>query len=423
VAQTEPTSNQDDRALSGISLLDPEVQREPWNFYERLQNEQPVHKMPGTNIYVLTRYEDVRAAVADTKTFSNVVLAMEALQADGARRYQAMLKERGWEHVHVLHRADPPTHTAHRKLVDRVFNAKRVRELLPAIEALANQLVDRFIDRGECELIAEFALPLPGRIIGGQLGLDANEFARFQKWALVMLSTGNEVMSDERLREMAEIELDAQHYLAKIFEDRRQHPTEDLISALVHAAQPGEEPFNMHQLQNLLHQLITGGYETTTSAIAHGMWALMRWPDQLAKLRERPELLKNFVEEVLRFESPVQGLMRTVTRDVTVADFPLKKGDIVLLRWGAANQDPKRFPSPRTFDIERKNAGSHLAFGFGAHACIGQQLARQEIFTGVKVLLERIKSFELARPLPEMPYVRSLNFMPLKEMPIRFTRV
>jgi cytochrome P450 len=303
-----------------------------------------------------------------------------------------------------------------------VFTPKRVREILPQIEALAHQLIDRFIDNGSCELITEFALPLPGMILGEQLGLDKNEFARFQKWALAMLATSNEVMSEERLQEIAAIELDAQHYLAKIFDERRANPTGDLISNLVHAAQEGEEPFTLHELQNLLNQLITGGYETTTSAIAHGIWLLIQYPEQLAKLRERPELLKNFVEETLRFESPVQGLMRTVTRDVTISGTPLKAGDTILMRFGAANQDAAKFPSPRTFDIERPNANQHLGFGLGVHYCLGQQLARQEIMAAMRILLERMDNFALARDLPEPPYVLSLNFRPLKEMPIRFTK-
>ena len=229
-------------------------------------------------------------------------------------------------------------------------------------------------------------------------------------------------MSDERLREIADIELDAQHYLAEIFEARRANPTGDLISNLVHSAQEGEEPFTLHELQNLLNQLITGGYETTTSAIAHGLWLLILYPDQLAKLRERPELLKNFVEETLRFESPVQGIMRSVTKDVVLNGTRLKAGDTLLLRFGAANQDAAKFPSPRTFDIERANANAHLGFGLGIHYCLGQQLARQEIMAALRILLERLDTFALSRALPEAPYVLSLNFRPLKELPIRFTK-
>lgn len=407
--------------LDETSLLDAAVLSDPWDFYARLQVEAPVYRMPETGIYVVTRYEDVMAVVRDTATYSNVILAMEALQGDNGRRYQQMLKEKGWAHVHVLHRTDPPVHATHRRLVDRVFTAERVRALVPQVEALAHELVDRFIAQGRCELIRDFALPLPGMILGEQLGLDKHDFARFQSWALAMLATSNEIMDEARLREVADIELDAQHYLAAIFESRRAQPTGDLISDLVHAAREGEEPFTMHELQNLLNQLITGGYETTTSAIAHGLWLLIQHPDQHAKLRENPALLKRFVEETLRIESPVQGIMRTVTRDTELAGTPLKAGDTVLVRFGAANQDPDKFPCPRSFDIERGNASAHLAFGAGIHSCLGQQLARQEIQTGIKVLLERIENFEIDGEMPEPPYVYSLNFRPLKQLPLRFT--
>lgn len=409
------------KPLSDYSLLGEDVLANPWDFYARLQVECPVYQMPETGIYVITRYADIMVVVRDTKTYSNVILAMEALQGEGGRRYQQMLKEGGWEHVHVLHRTDPPKHATHRRLVDKVFTAERVRALVPQVEQLAHELVDRFIDKGECEIVREFALPLPGMILGEQLGLDMHDFARFQRWALAMLATSNEVMSDARLREIADIELDAQHYLAEIFEARRKVPTGDLISDLVHCAGEGDDPFTMHELQNLLNQLITGGYETTTSAIAHGLWLLIQHPDQYQKLRDKPDLLKRFVEETLRIESPVQGLMRTVTQDTVLNDTPLKAGDTVLVRYGAANQDPAKFACPRQFDIERPNAGSHLAFGAGIHACLGQQLARQEIQTGIKVLLERLENFEINGGMPTPAHVYSLNFRPLKMLPIRFT--
>ncbi len=409
------------KPLAEYSLLDEQLLAAPWEFYARLQEEAPVYRMPETGIYVVSRYDDVLTVLRDTATYSNVILAMEALQGDNGRRYQQMLAEKGWAHVHVLHRTDPPKHATHRKLVDRVFTAERVRALVPQVEALAHQLVDGFVARGECELIKDFALPLPGIILGEQLGLDKHEFARFQSWALAMLATSNEIMSEQRLREVADIELDAQHYLARIFEARRQQPTGDLISDLVHAARDDEAPFTLHELQNLLNQLITGGYETTTSAIAHGLWLLIRNPDQHDKLRANPSLLKRFVEETLRIESPVQGLMRTVTRDTTLAGVALHAGDTVLIRFGAANQDPSKFACPRRFDIERSNAGSHLAFGGGIHACLGQQLARQEIQTGIKVLLERLENFEIREPMPDPAYVYSLNFRPLKALPLRFT--
>jgi cytochrome P450 len=194
------------------------------------------------------------------------------------------------------------------------------------------------------------------------------------------------------------------------------------VSDLVHAARPGEEPFTMHELQNLMHQLITGGYETTTSAITHGMWLLIQFPDQMAKLRADPSLLKNFVEETLRFESPVQGIMRTVTKDTELSGTKLPAGSTLILRFGAANRDPQQFENPEKFDISRANAGRHLAFGFGTHHCIGAPLARQEIFSGIEALLERMDDFELIRDLPDPPYYYSLNFRPLRELPLKFKK-
>lgn len=410
------------KPLSAYNLLDEHVLACPFEFYSRLLEEAPVYLMPETGMYLVSRHEDVLNICRDTDTFSNILLAMEELQGDNGRRYQEILRQRGWEHVHVLHRTDPPVHSTHRRLVDRVFTPQRIKAMVPQVEALAHELVDHFIDEGECDLLREFALPLPGIILGEQLGLDKNDFARFQAWAIAFLSTGNKVMEDDELLATAEIELDAQRYLAAILEDRRREPKADLISDLVHAAREGEEPFNMHELQNLMHQLITGGYETTTSAITHGVWLLIKNPDQMAKVRSNPELLKNFVEETLRIESPVQGLMRRVTKDVEIGGTRIPAGSTILMRYGAANRDPEQFECPEKFDVERPNARRHLAFGSGIHHCIGAPLARQEILTGVGVLLQRLDNIELSGPLPDPPYVYSLNFRPLKEFRVKFTR-
>jgi cytochrome P450 len=412
------------RRLEEFSLLDPEVQNDPFEFYALLREQSPIYIMPENGIYVVSRYEDCRTVLRDTATFSNVILGMEAIQGeDRADMYQGILRERGWGHVHVLHRTDAPKHSRHRKLVDRVFIASRVKALVPQVDSLAHQLIDRFIDRGECEFVSEFALPLPGIIMGEQLGLDRNDFRRFQSWALAMLETSNRVMTDEELRQTADIELDAQHYLAKIFEDRKKNPTNDLISSLVHAAVEGEEPFTMHELQNLLHQLITGGYETTTSAIAHGVWLLIQHPDQYALLRDDRSLIRNFVEETLRIESPVQGLLRTVTKDTELAGVKIPGGSTLLIRFGAANHDAGTFPKPENFDLKRENAKAHLAFGGGVHSCLGSLLARQEFTSAITAVLNRMDHIELARPLPNPPHVESLNFRPIKELPIRFRKV
>jgi cytochrome P450 len=410
------------KPISSYSLLDNALQSDPYAFYDRLRAEQPVYRMPETGIFVVTRWEDCKEVLLDTDTYSSVVLGMSALQGRKADYYQSILKERGWEHVHVLHRSDPPEHSRYRKLVDRVFTIRRVRELLPHVEEVANGLLDTFLGRGECEFVGEYAEPMPGIIMAEQLGLEAKEVGRFKSWAEAMLATSNRVMSDEELLATAEVELDAQHHLARLFEERRKNPTGDLISGLVHAHEKGEKPLSMHELQNIMHQLITGGFETTPSAIAHGLWLLIRHPDQQEALRRDRSLMKGFVDEVLRIEAPVQGLMRTVRKDAELGGTKMPAGSFLIIRYGSANRDETKFRCPARFDVSRENAGAHLSLGMGAHFCVGASLAKQEIATSFEAILDRMTDLELAHPLPDPPHRPSLNFHSLRELSIRFRR-
>jgi cytochrome P450 len=229
-------------------------------------------------------------------------------------------------------------------------------------------------------------------------------------------------MSEAELRATAEIELEAQHHLARLFEERRERPTDDLISALLQAHGEGEAPLTMHELQNIMHQLITGGFETTPSAIAHGLWLLLRHPEHIPALRDDHGLIRNFVDEVLRIESPVQGLMRTVRKDTVLAGVAMPAGSVLIVRYGAANRDAEKFACPAHFDIARSNAGAHLAFGSGPHFCVGALLARQEIASSFEALLERLDAIELAAALPEPAHASSLNFLTLRELRIRFRK-
>ena len=406
--------------ITGFSLLDPQTQSRPAPFYALLHEHCPVYRMPETGMYVITRYEDVRSVLRNTEQFSNDLTASRGINAGTYDVYQQILKARGWGHVQTLQRTDPPRHGRYRRLLDEVFNVLQVRALTPHIAEVAHGLIDGFIDAGECEFVSQFALPLPGIIIAEQLGLNRNDVATFKKWADGILAPAMLVLSESELRATAEIELEMQHFLAKMFEDRRSNPKADLISALVNAKIAGEEPLSMHELQNLMHQLISGGYDTTISALANGLWLLLRHPEQMQKLRKNPDLLKGFVDESLRVESPVQGLMRRATCEVVVANVTIPRDSLVMVRYAAANLDEEKFACPHQFDIERQNAGAHLAFGNGVHFCVGRLLARQELMTGFEVLLSRLTDITLAAPLPDPPHHPSLLLHSMKTLPIRF---
>jgi len=409
------------KRLEDFSLLDPQTQDDPFAMYEAMQEFPGIYQMPETGFFIISRYADLRAVLTDPVTFSNDVDRASLQGPELSEKHQHYLSEHGWPHIQTLQRTDAPAHSRYRKLVDRVFTVGRVREMTPHIEGVANSLIDSFAGRGECEFISEFAMLLPGIVLAEQMGLAPSEVATFKRWADAMLAPASRQMTEEELQGVADIELEAQHHLARMFEDRRANPQPDLISGLVHAHAEGEDPLSMAELQSVMSQLIGGGFESTMTAIGHAMLQLIRHPEQMQELRNNPALIKGFVEEVIRIESPTQGLRRRATRDVELSGTLIPEGSVVVVRYGAANRDPAKFVCPHQFDMKRSNAGTHLAFGAGAHFCVGAVLARQEIATGILTVLSRLDDIALARPLTEPIHRPNFLTLPLRELPIRFT--
>lgn len=404
------------------SIMDHATQSCPWAFYKQLHEHSPVHRVPETGAYIVSAYEDLKEVLGDPAHFSSRSGSAAGLQAGNVRLQQEILAERGWAHVATLQRTDPPEHSRYRKLLNRVFTARKVASMASHIDDITNELIDNFADRGECEFMSELALPLPGIVIAEELGLGRDGIQTFARWADAMLAPSMRLLTREETIEVTETELEAQHHLAAVFEDRRANPRDDLISALVHAHGDDDEPLTVHELQNLMHQLVTGGFETTTSALGHALWLLLRNPDQMALLRGDPGLMKGFIEESLRIESPVQGLARRAVTDTEVAGVMIPEGSLVYTRYGAANRDESMFPDADRFDIRRSNATQHLAFGAGHHYCIGAALARQEMHSAFTNLLRRLDHIELAAPLPEPAHHPSIFLLPLKELRLRFTK-
>lgn len=404
------------------SFFDPAVQDDPFDTYALMHEQCPVHRLPENDLVMVTKYDDVRSMLTDVETFSSQPSRGAVGRiTDAAKAHADYFVEHGWVKARTLQRTDPPVHTHYRKMLGRVFTTRRVKDMAPRIDEITHELIDRFIHRRECDWVGEFAHPMPGIFICEQIGLPATEIDRFKRWADAMLAMSQRVLSREEAVAEAKIEVEAQHYLAAEFEKRRQQPTDDLISALVHAHDGDEEPLTDEELQDLLHQLITGGFETTTSALAKGMWLLIRYPDQQQLLRDDPSLMRNFIEEVLRFDSPVAGLWRVAACPVRMGDVDIQPGDAVMARYAAANRDADQFPEPDRFDITRENAGAHIAFGVGNHFCIGAALARQELLSAFAAVIERMDDLALTEPLDDLPHVDSFFLRAMKRLPISFT--
>jgi cytochrome P450 len=301
----------------------------------------------------------------------------------------------GWPQINTLLTADPPVHTRFRKLVNLAFSMPRVNALEEGIRAKVNTLIDGFIDKGECEFVSEFCVPLPVQVICEQLGFEPGEQTNVKRWSDAFADRLGHMISRERELECAREVVEFQKAVKQKIDARRLSPSNDLLSDIVNARLEGEQALDDAEVLSIAQQLMVAGNETTTHAVAGGIVHLARNPEQQAKVRARPELIPNMVEEVLRLDSPTAGMWRVVTRDCKLGDHEFEGGSMIMLRYAAANRDPSVYPDPDAFDVERSNARTHLAFGKGAHMCVGNMLSRKEMTVAFQMLLDRLSDIRI----------------------------
>ena len=298
--------------------------------------------------------------------------------------------------------SDPPTQTRLRRLVSRDFTPRRIRELEPRIREIAKNLIDAAERKGEFDVMADLANPLPVMVISDLLGVPQEDYHRFKSWSDKIVEADNTLpgvpMPDEI--KVAFTELRA-YFIAEIAR-RRKNPGTDLVSALV-AAHDEAEALNADELLQFLVLLLLAGNETTTNLIGNGMLALGRNPGAMAALRSKPDLMRGAIEEMLRYDGPVQSTFRTATRDTTIGGTPITAGMGVFVIIAAANRDPAKFRDPEKFDITRES-NEHMAFGDGIHFCIGAPLARMEGSIAIGAALERFPHLRLKNPDAPLTY-------------------
>jgi cholest-4-en-3-one 26-monooxygenase len=313
---------------------------------------------------------------------------------------------------------DDPGHLLRRKLVNAGFTRKRVKDREPSIGAVCDALIDGVCERGECDFVWDIAAPLPMAVIGDMLGVLPAEREMFLKWSDDMVS----FLSSTTAQEDFQVSMDAfaayTDYMTRMIADRHEEPTDDLVSVLVHAEVDGEKLAD-HEIVTEVLLLLIGGDETTRHTLSGGTAQLLRHPDQHARLVNDVDLLPNAIEEMLRWTAPVKNMARTMTADTEFHGAQLKDGEKIILLFESANFDEQVFGDPENFRIDR-NPNNHMAFGFGTHFCLGNQLARLELSMMHTRLLRRLPDMELASgdALP----LRPANFVSgLERMPVRFT--
>ena len=429
-------------SLADISFFDPKVNDCPYPVYEVLREQAPVWKDPATGMYFITRYADIRSILLDTERFSNGVgnganntgkavnpddPEEAARQAEVARQAQELTRlyeEKGWVPAPSLDALDEPKHMEERRLFDFAFRGEAVKQIEPYVEQVAYDLVEKVLPDGRCEWVSALAIPLPLYVIGKQVGVPEEDLPQIKKWTDAWIKRMGLMMTPEEMRWSAEMEIEGQHYFQKLFEKLRKEPDDSLLSILVNREIPEwGRPLNENELHaEMFADLFVGGSETTTNALAAGVVMLAQNPDVWERVRSDPErYVEPFCEEVLRLESPVQGLLREAKVDVELHGVTIPAGSVVHLRYGSANRDPRRFECPAEIDLDRPKPRQHLAFGVGLHHCLGAPVARRELYYGFKALVDSVDEVWLIEGANTFEHHQNYFLRALKEVHIGFT--
>jgi len=374
MATTEPVQ---------FNPLLPEVIEDPYPLYHRLRAEDPVHQTQA-GMWVLSRYDDIAVILRDPRF--------------GRRGFQELISARfggpGLGRSMLLQ--DPPNHTRLRSLVNKAFTPRVIEGLRGRIQQIVDGLLDAVAGRGEMELIADLAYPLPVSVICEMVGVPAGDRGRFGQWSYDIARSFDALIfpNPEVIARASAASAAIGAYFHDLVAERRRAPRADLLSALIAVEEAGER-LSTEELFATAILLFLAGHETTANLIGNGVLALLRHPAELRRLRQNPGLIETAVEELLRYDSSVQRVGRMVYEDVLIGGRSIPKGSLVLAVLGAANRDPAHFPQPDRLDITRQD-NRHLAFGWGIHFCLGAPLARLEGQITIGTLLRRLPRLALA---------------------------
>jgi cytochrome P450 len=398
-------------APQGLTPLNPEVQRCPYDWYAAMHASGEGAFDAGPLGYVVTGHSEISQITFDTTGFSSEFYGPDGPQLAGVspEPWSTEVQE-FWATIPKLKNAlfscDPPTQTRQKAIANKAMNITRVRKLEPQIRAEANALIDAFIDTGRASFFEAYASPLPVIMIATMLGMDGDRLL-FKKWSDHIADGYLAPMDNAQRMEVLRSAKDFMEDLLPRIADRRANPTDDLLSALVNSTIDEEDEAKFGEMAGPRHltdgellcavsQLLPAGNHTTTNLIANLLIELIEAPEVMAELRANPELIPTAIDESLRKDSPLRATYRVCTKDAEVGGTKIPAGSLVPMMWGGAGHDPAVFPEPQKFDIHRPNVKKHLSWGHGPHVCVGMPLARAVSRISFEVLLERIDNIRFA---------------------------
>lgn len=388
----------------------------PFAIYALLRSVRPVMRMPvsnysGPGVWFLTRYAEVELALRDSR------FSVERMRApvirDNLERLPAFIQQSA-QSMRSMLVMDPPDHTRIRKLVNKAFTPRRIEALRGRIEAIVDELLAPIAKDSRIDLIDAVAAPLPAIVIAELLGVPPEDHRQFKSWAAeIVAGLGQPTIGARRTSTVPGMQK-LVAYLADIIAARREEPRDDLISAMV-MAQEENDALSDAEMLATCNLLLIAGHETTTNLIGNGVLALLREPDEFDRLRRDLALMPTAVEELLRYDGPVQATVRVAGEDLEIDGHAIESGSLLLVGIGAANHDPEVFAEPERLDVGR-DPNPHLGFGFGAHFCLGAPLARLEAEIALRAIIERFPRLALATEVPEFrpnPVLRGLVSLPV----------
>lgn len=401
-----------DRVENKYPIFNRPVRANPQAVYAQMRANDPIWRgigpVTGNPFWFFTTYEDAVWALKEPRFIKD---ARRQLPPDIVVRYMPLNPQPPFDAIdrHMLNQ-DPPDHTRLRRLVHKAFTPRAITAMQPRIEAIAHDLLDNMADHGEGDLLAEYAFPLPITVIAEMLGVHAEKRDDFRAWTNALLFGVSE--EEARMAAMAFV-----MYINELIEERRATDTGDILSGLVRAEDEGETLDHM-ELLAMVFLLLVAGHETTVNLIGNGMLALMQHPDQMALLQSEPSLISSAVEEMLRYNGPVEApTLRWSVEDVAYKGHLIPQGEIILPSLLAANRDPAVFPDPDRFDITR-SPNPHIAFGMGIHYCVGAPLARLEATIAIPALLKRLPNIRLNTAVEDLRWTETLLIHGMRALPV-----
>ena len=390
--------------------------KDPYPLYHQLRSEDPVHWSDVVESWIVTRYENVASVLQfSPELSSNRILSLFQLLSSNIQEQTKPLYHHLREEMQYK---DPPEHTRLRKLVNKAFTPRMIAALRPRLEQVLNEMFQDLLKQGRMDFIRDFAYPFPVIVICELLGLPPEDRDQFKHWSddiTAFLEALSEDYSEVAERAQASV-LALQSYLSQLVAQRRQHPKDDLITALASAVEEGEK-LSEKELHAMIVFLLFAGHETTTGLLGNGLLALLKHPEQLQRIRENRSLISSAVEECLRYDGSIQRISRLATQDFEMGGKQIQQGQRVWGMIGAANRDPLKFSEPDRFDVARQD-NRHLAFGTGIHFCIGAPLARLEGEMAFNLLLDKMADIQLQEDVA--PWRKGISLRILESLPITF---